>query len=129
MERIRNRIKWQGVLDYELIKAEKFRENYIKTMEKYKGYANYELLKEKMESLKDPIKFYQQIENNDLMVDLQYQSDETYNQARFNQFVAEWGVDEELIEDTIEKPLKTDIYKYTIGRKKRLSKKTGRRYK
>lgn len=128
-QRIKARIKWEGTLDNELKKAIRFRENYIKTMEKYQGYANYELLVEKMESLKDPLKFYNHISYNDLLVDLQYQSDENYNQARFTQFVEEWGVDSDKIDDSIEKPLKTDIYKYTKGRKKRLSNKTGRNYK
>lgn len=128
-ERIRARINLRGRSDYELKKAIIFRENYIKEMEKYKGYANYNLLKDKMESIKDPLAFYNQIKENDLIVDLQYQSDEHYNQSRFNQFVIEWGVNEDTIEDSIEKPLKTDIYKYTKGRKKRLSKKTGKTYK
>lgn len=67
--------------------------NYKKVMEKYEGFANYEILKEKMESITNPLDFYKYVGNNEILNDLQYQSDEQYTQERFNEFVAMWGLD------------------------------------
>lgn len=91
-EDVIDRIKLIGNPDLRYIRAERYRENYIKTMEKYSGYANYDLLQQKMESIIDPVRFYKYIGDNDLLQDLTYQSDETYSQERFNQFVMMWGI-------------------------------------
>lgn len=67
--------------------------NYKKVMKKYEGFANYEILEEKMNSITNPLDFYSYVGTNELLQDLQYQSDEQYTQEMFNQFVAMWGLD------------------------------------
>lgn len=90
-QRLRQRIKIQGTADYEMRKSIVFRDNYIEEMKKYSHFDNYNKLVEKMESIKNPIEFYNAISNNELLVDLTYQSDQYYSQMEFNRFVEEWG--------------------------------------
>lgn len=79
--------------DIEYKRALNYMNNYKKTMEKYEGFANYDILKEKMDSITNPLDFYKYVGTNELLQDLQYQSDEQYTQERFNEFVEMWGVD------------------------------------
>lgn len=79
--------------DMEYKRALNYMNNYKRTMEKYEGFANYDILKEKMNSITNPLDFYKYVGTNELLQDLQYQSDEQYTQERFNDFVSMWGLD------------------------------------
>lgn len=92
LERMKIRLRFFGSADVEMRKAILYREHYLKEMEKYKNFQNYDLLLEKMESIKNPLEFYNHIKDNMLVSDLNYQSDEYYTQAEFDGFVEEWGV-------------------------------------
>lgn len=89
---IKLRINNMGSLDYKYQQALRYRKYYMKEMEKYVNYQNYDLLLKKMESIKNPLEFYNHIKNHELISDLTYQSDEMYSQNRFNEFVEQWGI-------------------------------------
>lgn len=86
------RIKNMGASDYVMKKATIFRENYLKTMEKYSHFDNYELLMKKLRSITNPTSFYDFVSQNELSGDLTYQSDEYYPQEAFNSFVESLGI-------------------------------------
>lgn len=88
-----------GDIDYEFRKATTYRENYINEMKKYSHFDNYELLKQKMEELKNPKEFFEYFSKDEITVDLTYQSDQFYAQQDFNSFLERLGIDIE--EDTI----------------------------
>lgn len=104
LEIFKNRIFYQGKSDYKLMQSIKFRERYVKVLEKYEGYANYDLLMKKIESLKDPESFYRYIKDNDMLVDLSYNSNEEFDQERFNSYVLMWGVDVNELKEVTENP-------------------------
>lgn len=97
-ERAKKSIQLQGKLDYNLRKAKIFKENYMRTMEKYASYDNYNVLRRKMESL-SPLEFWNNVKDIELVADLTYQSEQYYAQDAFNAFVYEWGLipDEESV--------------------------------
>lgn len=92
-ERSKERIDFMGRSDYEFRKALIYRENYYSVMERYKNFEGYEELLAKMNSIKNPIQFYEKIRDNELVADLTYQSHESYAQADFTRFVEMWGVE------------------------------------
>lgn len=98
---LRAKIMRQGRSDYVMKKATVFRENYLKEMEKYASYDNYEKLMNKLNSISNPVSFYNFVSQNELTGDLTYQSDEVYSQEAFNSFVQDFGI--EIEEDTISK--------------------------
>lgn len=92
LERMKIRLKFFGSSDTEMRKAIVYRENYMKEMEKYQNFQNYDKLLEKMKSIKNPLQFYNHIKDNLLVSDLTYQSDEYYSQSQFDEFLEMWGV-------------------------------------
>lgn len=96
-------IKWRiqnmGSLDFSMRKAIVYRENYIKTMEKYSNLDNYELLMNKLKSFSNPMQFYEFVKNDELAVDLTLQSEQVMKQEAFNSFLERLGILE--LEDTI----------------------------
>lgn len=88
--RLKQRIENVGKSDFSYRRALQFQLNYLKEMEKYKGFKNYNILQEKLESFRDPEAFYNFVKDKDLLVDLTYQSDEQYSEERFNWFVQQW---------------------------------------
>lgn len=88
--RLRNRIQNIGTSDYIMKKSIVYRENYLKEMQKYASFDNYEKLMAKLEAIKNPITFYEYVSKNEIIADLTYQSDQYYSQQEFNQFVAEF---------------------------------------
>lgn len=88
-KRLKERLQNVGRKDYEFRKAQIYRENYIRELEKYKNFENYELLENKLKSFKNPLDFYEFISKNELTEDLTYQSDEVYSQDEFNYFLEE----------------------------------------
>lgn len=97
--RLRERLSRMGTSDYTMKKAIVFRENYLKEMEKYSHFDNYEKLMKKLRSFTNPISFFNFVSQNELTGDLTYQSDETYTQEAFNSFVQDFGI--EIEEDSV----------------------------
>ena len=96
--RLRNRIQNIGTSDYIMKKSIVYRENYLKEMQKYASFDNYEKLMSKLEAIKNPITFYEYVSKNEIIADLTYQSDHYYSQQEFNQFVAEFGIIDDINE-------------------------------
>ena len=96
---LKRRIASQGASDYTMKKAIVFRNNYIKEMEKYSHFDNYDKLIKKLNSITNPISFFNFVSQNELTGDLTYQSDETYTQEAFNSFVQDFGI--EIDEDSV----------------------------
>lgn len=68
--RTKERTKSWGKADYELWRASIFRENFMNALEEMAGYKNYKLLKEKLESIENPIQFYNYVKQSDILSDL-----------------------------------------------------------
>jgi hypothetical protein len=68
--RITGRIGSLGSYDYDLRKAETFRNNYMKVFENMSSYDNYEILKSKLESIKNPEEFYEFVKSSPILMDL-----------------------------------------------------------
>lgn len=113
-ERLRQRIHNIGKSDYNMRRALIFRNNYINEMKKYSHLKNYELLKEKMESLSNPVDFYEYVKDKELVKDLTYQSDEYYKQAEFNEFLRDWEIEVEETEEVYEETVKVRKYNYSL---------------
>ena len=92
-KRLKDRITRVGTSDYTMKKAIIFRENYLKEMEKYSHFDNYELLMKKLNSIINPLSFFEFVSKNELTGDLTYQSDEMYTQEAFNAFVQDFGIE------------------------------------
>lgn len=92
-QRLRSRIARSGVSDYTMKKAIVYMENYIKEMEKYSHFDNYNLLMAKLKSFSNPISFYNFVSKTELTADLTYQSDEYYTQEYFNRFIEDLGIE------------------------------------
>lgn len=89
----KSRIRNQGRSDYKMKQAINYRENYIKEMEKYKNYENYELLEKKMQQVTNPISFFELMSANELTQDLTYQSDQVLSQEEFNSYLNDLGIE------------------------------------
>ena len=61
--------KW-GKTDYELYRASIFRENFMNALKEMRNYKNYKLLKDKLNSIENPIQFYNFIKQSDILSDL-----------------------------------------------------------
>lgn len=96
---LKRRIMSQGASDYTMKKAIVFRENYINEMKKYSHFDNYDKLMKKLNSISNPVSFFNFVSQNELTGDLTYQSDEVYTQEAFNSFVQDFGI--EIDEDSI----------------------------
>lgn len=108
LERLMKRIKNLGSYDVEMKRATQYRENYMKALEQMSNYDNYDLLKEKLDSIKNPEQFYEFISSNSDLPDLfeYYESSpqaQTYggydnNQEAFNRALMQLGI---LEDDTL----------------------------
>lgn len=59
-----------GKLDYDLWRAAVFRDNFMNALEEMSTYKNYKLLKEKLESIENPIQFYNYVKQSNILQDL-----------------------------------------------------------
>lgn len=98
-ERLKKSIRFQGSSDYTMKKSIVYRENYINEMKKYSNFENYDKLMDKLQSISNPISFYNFVSKNELTKDLTYNSDMFYSQAEFNRFVEDL-LGEELADQT-----------------------------
>lgn len=64
--KLRDRLARQGTSDYTMKKAIVFKENYLKEMEKYSHFDNYEKLMKKLRSFTNPISFFNFVSQNEL---------------------------------------------------------------
>ena len=98
----KERVLKLGSSDYELKKVMIYRENFMKSLTEMSTYDNYDLLVEKLDKIKNPIKFFEFIQKSDTLSDLfLYYSDkataQTYggfasNQDAFNYALEELGL-------------------------------------
>lgn len=63
---LKRRIMTQGQSDYTMKKATIFRENYLREMQKYSHFDNYDKLMNKLQSIKNPVSFYNFVSKNEL---------------------------------------------------------------
>lgn len=69
-KRIRRRIKELGTLDYKMYKAIIYRDNYMKALQEYSSnFESYSLLIEKLESIKNPVNFFNYIQKSNALTD------------------------------------------------------------
>lgn len=62
-------LSW-GRKDYDLYRAEIFRENFMNSLKKMSNFDNYDVLVSKLEKIENPIRFYEYIEKSDILSDL-----------------------------------------------------------
>lgn len=75
-QNLRRRIQSVGTSDYSMRKAITYRENYFEMIKKgYANFDNYEKLINKLESIKNPQKFYEFLSQNELLADITYMYD------------------------------------------------------
>ena len=73
---LKRRIQRVGTSDYSMRKAITYQENYLKMLkESYSNFDNYEKLMTKLESIKNPQKFYEYLSQNELLSDITYMYD------------------------------------------------------
>ena len=104
--RLMQRIKNLGSYDVEMKRASVYKDNYMKALEQMSNYDNYDLLKEKLDSIKNPEEFYNFISQSTTLSDLfnYYEtspSSQTYggfdnNQEAFNSALRQLGVLEDI---------------------------------
>ena len=68
--KMQKRLNYLGRTDYEMTRAKLFRENYYKGLESLKNFENYSVLKKKLDSIKNPIKFYEYVEKSPILADM-----------------------------------------------------------
>ena len=68
--RTKERAKSWGKSDYELWRASIFRDNFMNALKEMSSYKNYKLLKQKLESIENPIQFYNYVKKSDIISDL-----------------------------------------------------------
>lgn len=112
VNRLIDRIKSLGRYDANMRRAKRYRDNYMKALEQMSNYKNYDLLKNKLDSIKNPEQFYEYVSQSTTLNDLfnYYEASpeaQTYggydnNQAAFNKGLNELGLfeDVELIDLT-----------------------------
>lgn len=63
-------IEYIGSKDYALKRAEQYRDNFMKALEEMSNYDFYDKLKAKLDSVKNPQKFYELISQSEILKDL-----------------------------------------------------------
>lgn len=68
--RIKNMIERNARADRDLRLANMWKENYLKRIESLQNFDNYDIFREKIESIKNPIKLYEYISQSEVLSDL-----------------------------------------------------------
>lgn len=101
-KRKEERIKQLADIKYEYKKAYTYRQNYINTIRNaYKNMNGYSSLYKKLNSIKNPIEFYNYIKENSVSIndmDIYFQSNQNVTQEHFNSLLESWGLDTEDIQ-------------------------------
>lgn len=74
-ERLRNRIKNVGTSDYNMRRAITYRQNYMEMIKAYQNFDNYNVLINKLNSLQNPLEFYDYVSQNELLADITFMYD------------------------------------------------------
>ena len=69
-KRTRGRTLAWGKKDFELYRADIFRQSYMKALEEMSSYKNYDLLVKELEGIKNPVEFYNYISKSEILKDL-----------------------------------------------------------
>ena len=69
-KRTKERTSSWGKQDYELWRAAIFKENFMNSLEEMSSYTNYKLLRDKLESIENPIQFYNYVKQSNILSDL-----------------------------------------------------------
>lgn len=69
-ERLAERIKQLGKMDYKMSKDIQFRENFYKALEGISNFQNYDVLKREIDKIKNPSKFYEYVKRSPVLMDL-----------------------------------------------------------
>ena len=69
-ERAKERLYNKSKMDFKLKLDEQFRINFYKGLEGVEDFENYQILKKKLDSIKNPTKFYEFIKQSEIMMDL-----------------------------------------------------------
>ena len=69
---MKERLEYFGSLDYKMLKATIFRENFEKALSESgaENFENYDLLKKKLNRIKNPTNFFEFIKNSNVFMDL-----------------------------------------------------------
>lgn len=93
--KMKRRLWKQGASDIEMKRAIVYRENYYNVIkDRYSNFDGYDKLEFLFKSLKNPLKFYDFMveRDNELLIDLTYQSEQYYTQQEFNRFLESLGI-------------------------------------
>lgn len=69
-ERIKERIFSLGRSDYKLTRDKQFKENFYKALEGISNFQNYDVLKQELDKIKNPTKFYEYVKKSPVLMDL-----------------------------------------------------------
>lgn len=102
LELVKKRIKMYGEESYELRKAIQYRKNYMFSLSQMSSYDNYDKFVDRLEKIKNPIKFFEFISQSNILKDIfNYYPDKndaqtyggfTSNQEAFNRGLEEVGI-------------------------------------
>lgn len=76
---LRRRIFNVGTNDYEMRRAIQYRKNYFSMIKNYENFDNYDKLYKKLNSIKNPIEFYNYVTQNELLSDIIFMYDNLAN--------------------------------------------------
>lgn len=115
----KRRIQSAGVSDLKMKQAINYRNNYMKEMEKYQNFENYDKLEAYLKKLSNPLSFYNKLESIDeKIVDLTYQSMQFYTQEEFNSFLNTLGIKTGDIQSSPEELQEIEMSSYEIKAKR-----------
>ena len=70
LKRLKTRIFSVGRSDYKLSRDELFRRNFYTSLEGISNFQNYDILKKKLDKIKNPTKFYEFVKKSPILMDL-----------------------------------------------------------
>ena len=87
--KLKNRVIKNGTLDYELRQSENYRKNFMKSLENASHFENYNLLVNKLNTLRNPIKFYEFVNKSEIFADIFIWYDSLKGQAVIGNFTTD----------------------------------------
>lgn len=101
-KRLSERLNYLGASDYKLKQDKLFRDNYMKALQSVSNFENYDILKNKLDKIKNPTKFYEFISKSNVLMDLFIYYDDnsgtlvyggfSSNEEAFNNGLIELGI-------------------------------------
>lgn len=68
--KLKQRIQYYGSSDYVYRRDDQYRQNYMQALEQAKNFENYDILKTKLDSIKSPRKFFEYVQQSEVLADL-----------------------------------------------------------